>query len=61
MVEIADNCLLRPVAAAILVKLLTPVPVIQVQVVVHEMVVPLRIVALAHWLPVAPEMPHWSR
>lgn len=52
---------LMPSVSWMLVKVLTPLPPDQDQVLCQVMVVPLRETMLAQSEPVAPEMPHWSR
>ena len=52
---------LMPSVSSMLVKVLTPLPPDQDQVLCQAMVVPLRETRLAQSEPVAPEMPHWSR
>lgn len=55
----ADSCLLRPLFSWMFVKLLTPVPPTQFQVVFQARVVPLKVVSWAQSVPDdAPEAPH---
>jgi len=57
----AESCLLMPEFTLMLVKLLTPVPPVQVQVVFHAKVVPVREVRDAQSEPEdTPDRPHWS-
>ena len=61
MLEMALSCWLMPSLSWMFVKLFTPVPPVQVHVVVHEIVEPLRLIRFAHCEPdVAPDAPHWS-
>ena len=61
MLLMALSCLFKPWFSWMLLKLFTPVPPVQVQVVFQETVVPLRLIKFEHWLPdVAPEAPQRS-
>lgn len=62
MLLIALSCLLMPSFSCMLEKLLTPLPPVHVHVVFHEMVLPLKLMRLAHCDPeVAPDSPQRSR